>query len=440
MDTGDTICALATAVGGAIAIVRMDGPQSCAVLRKVWRGRAVPGPDRPRRMTLGAVGGDQVLGVYMPGPNSYTGNDVVEVHCHGGARAARSVLAAMCGNGCRTAEPGEFTFRAFVNGKIDLVQAEAVCDLIAAQSDTALRLAERQLGGALSGVLNRVYDELIGILAECEARLDFPDEELEWDGSLTVRVKSVSEELETLADSGRAGAVLRDGVRVVIAGRANVGKSSLLNRLLGYERAIVTDIAGTTRDTLEERAEIGGIPVRLIDTAGFREGGGVIERIGMERSRESLRSADVTFWVLDATADLEEETAAAAGAPERTIAVWNKMDAAADRDLPPLDFPTVRISARTGFGLPELADAFAAAVWGRSDWREPEFAVNERHHEQIRIALSALPEAATLIVAGSWELAVIPLRTAVDAIGRVIGKTSDPDVLGNIFSRFCIGK
>lgn len=441
MNTTDTICAPATAIGGAIAVIRIAGPDAWPMLQKVWQGGMPPGPTCPRRMVLGRVGGDQVLGVFMPGPHSYTGDDVAELHCHGGARAAHAVLAAVREAGCRMAEPGEFTFRAFANGKIDLVQAEAVGDLVAAQSDMALHLAERQLAGALSGELGRLRGELVEILAECESHLDFPDEELDWDNALAVRLEPLCARLETLTRSGRAGALLREGVRLVIAGRPNAGKSSLLNRLLGYERAIVTDIAGTTRDTLEERTEIRGIPVRLIDTAGLREGGDVIERIGMERSRESLRTAEVVFWVLDAAADPQAEAAEmAAAAPPCTVAVWNKMDVAPEVGLPQVAFPTVRISAVTGAGLEELADTFAAMVWQEKDWREPEIAVNARHQEQLHRASTVLPEAAKLINAGEWELAAIPLRAAIEAIGRITGETTDPDVLENIFSRFCIGK
>ena len=232
-----------------------------------------------------------------------------------------------------------------------------------------------------------------------------------------------------------------DIINVAVIGKPNAGKSSLINRIAGEERSIVSDIAGTTRDAVDTRIEKDGVKYNFIDTAGLREGGDVIERIGMERSRESLRTAEVVFWVLDAAADPQAEAAEmAAAAPPCTVAVWNKMDVAPEVGLPQVAFPTVRISAVTGAGLEELADTFAAMVWQEKDWREPEIAVNARHQEQLHRASTVLPEAAKLINAGEWELAAIPLRAAIEAIGRITGETTDPDVLENIFSRFCIGK
>lgn len=442
MNTIDTICAPATAVGGAIAVIRIAGPGALAAGRQIWRGRAALGPTSARRMLLGHVAGDPALAVYMPGPRSYTGDDVVELHTHGGALAAAAVLRAALAAGCRMAAPGEFTFRAFVNGKLDLVQAEAVGDLIAAGSDMALHVAERQLAGALSVEFKRLRDELAEVLAECESHLDFPDEELDWDMGLAAKLAAPAARLAELAATGSAGKLLRDGVAVAIAGRPNAGKSSLLNRLLGYDRAIVTDIAGTTRDTLEERAVLAGIPVRLIDTAGLREGGDVIEQLGIGRSRQSIRTAEAVFWVLDSTAeDLAAEAAELlAVRPPKAIAVWNKRDLAPGRALPHLPFPAVRIAATTGENLDELAAAFAQIVYAAADWREPEIAVNSRHAEQLGIAAAALPEAAALIAAHDWEIAAIPLRTAIEAIGRITGETVEPDVLERIFGRFCIGK
>ncbi len=442
MNTLDTICAPATAVGGAVAVIRISGPKALETGRAVWQGRSELSKNNARKMLLGRAAGDHVLAVYMPGPNSYTGDDVVELHCHGGNLACRAVLDGLLKAGCRTAEPGEFTFRAFVNGKMDLVQAEAVSDLIGAQSDMALHLAERQLAGALSSEFSGIRDTLIEVLAECESHLDFPDESLDWDLSLAEKLAGPAVKLEKLLNSGQAGKILRDGVRVVIAGRPNAGKSSLLNLLLGYDRAIVTDIAGTTRDTLEEKTELNGIPVRLTDTAGLREGADTVEKLGIERSRASLRTAEMVFWLLDATAeDLNAEISGlTAEMPENVIALWNKIDLAPERTLPKLPCASVKISALTGENSEELIQLFSGKIWQKDDWNEPEIAVNARHQELLSQAVSALPEAIRLIGANEWELAAIPLRSAIDAIGGITGETADPDVLENIFSRFCIGK
>lgn len=442
MNTLDTICAPATATGGAIAVIRIAGPQALAFGRTVWSGKSDLSKENARKMLLGRVAGDHVLAVYMPGPHSYTGDDVVELHCHGGNLACRAALNAVLATGCRLAEPGEFTFRAFVNGKLDLVQAEAVGDLIGAQSDMALHLAERQLSGALSREFSDIRATLVEVLAECESHLDFPDESLDWDLELAEKLTVPALRLDQLMRSGQAGKLLREGIRVVIAGRPNAGKSSLLNLLLGYDRAIVTEIAGTTRDTLEEQTVLNGIPVRLTDTAGLRESGDTVEKIGIERSRESLRTAEVVFWMLDASAhDLEQEIAELIEVmPPRVIAIWNKIDLAPERILPALPCPAVMLSALTGENRTELAERFSELVWQAGEWNEPEVAVNARQQSLVAEAAEALPEAIRLIAGSEWELAALPLRSAIEAVGKITGETTDPDVLENIFSRFCIGK
>lgn len=436
MNTVDTIAAPATAVGGAIAVIRISGPDALAVGNRVWHGKTPLCREKARMMCLGRCGGDQVLAVYMPGPRSYTGDDVVELHCHGGALAADQVLQCTLRGGCRMAEPGEFTFRAFVNGKLDLVRAEAVSEIISADSRMALNLAEKQLSGALSRVLATLRDNLAAVLAECESHLDFPDEELDWDTDLADRLVVPAGELAKLLAGARDGMVIRQGVRVVISGLPNAGKSSLLNRILGRERAIVTSIPGTTRDTLEETATLGGIPVRLTDTAGLRQSDDEVERIGIERSRREIASAEVELRVLDAST----------GDPggfqphDRAIAVWNKMDMAGDRILPELNCRTVHLSALTGENVDSLHRMFRELVWGREDWAEPDFAVSSRHAAELEQALQALPEAMSLLRDQRWDLAAIPLRSSLEALGRITGEYADPDILEKIFSRFCIGK
>ncbi len=452
-DTGpgsaDTIVAFATAVGGPIVVIRVSGPDAVSIVSTVWKGRTPLGAHPRRCLRLGAIEGPagpldrEVLAVYMPGPHSYTGEDVVELHCHGGPLGARLVLLELLRRGCRHAEPGEFTRRAFLNGRLDLTQAEAVADLIAAHSEAAVRVAARQLEGALSRRVEGLYEELAGVLAEIESRLDFPEEDLDWvpPGELCARLEAVEAGMAVLLASRRAGEVLREGVRVVIAGPPNVGKSSLLNAILGYDRAIVTDLPGTTRDTLEEMAHIRGIPIRLVDTAGLREGSDPVERHGIERARRSLRSAQVVLWVFDASLPYAAQAWDRTQATGTVILVGNKRDLMKAAPVLPPDAPRhVLTCALTGAGLEDLFDAVEEAVWGGAREEGGEVAVSARHAALIEAALKEVADARGCCRGESWETAAVGLRAALADLGRVTGRTADPDVLGAIFSRFCIGK
>jgi tRNA modification GTPase len=454
MIVADTIAALASAPGGAVAVLRLSGSEAVEIAHRVWHGALPLSPERPRTLLLGRCRttddahdpGDPALSVLMPGPASYTGEDVVEIHCHGGALVSRRVLASLLRAGARAAEPGEFTRRAFLNGKLDLTQAEAVADIIQARSDAALRLAERQNAGVLGRRIRELRSQLIGILAECESRLDFPEEELDWQPTeiLLQKVVGAQNEIAGLLASARDGMIFREGVRVVIAGPPNAGKSTLLNRLLGYDRAIVAATPGTTRDTVEEHAVVRGIPVRLVDTAGIRTAADPIEGLGVERSLASLRTAHVVLWLLDATADTVAELAALAEhCPSRSaaIAVWNKCDLCSNpAELPDAPLPTVHLSAHTGSGIETLLDAMAQAVWGGAPHEEPEIAVGTRHARLLEQAAEALPTVCSELVGERWELAAIPLRDALAALGSITGETASPDVLDEIFHTFCIGK
>ena len=443
MNTVDTIAAPASAVGGAVTVIRISGPESLQVLKKVWQGRNDPGKESNyRKMLLGKVNGDPALAVFMPGPRSYTGDDVAELHCHGGAAAAANAINAILSAGARSAEPGEFTFRAFVNGKLDLTQAEAVSDLISAGSDAAFKLAERQLAGSLSEKLNTVYDRISSVISECEARLDFPDEDLDFDPQDAEKIAEIRQEIKTLLDSGRAGALLRDGIDVVLAGKPNAGKSSLFNLLAGSERAIVTPIPGTTRDTVESQIVLCDLPVKLTDTAGLRESADPVEQLGVARSRRAIAAAKVIFWILDSSnPDLQSEISEMDFAPG-TIAVWNKSDLLPHgTELPELPCPAVKISVAENRNINVLLKAFTDMVYGEGESaRIPEVAVNARSQALLEESDAALLQAMEQFAAGDFELAASDLRNAMHAIGKITGKSSDPDVLDEIFRNFCIGK
>lgn len=442
----DTIAAFATALGGALAVIRVSGPEAVALAQRVWRGASplAAAPFRTLRLGVarhaGGVLDGEVLAVYMPGPHSFTGEDVVELHCHGGALGARLVLLALLEAGCRHAEPGEFTKRAFLNGRLDLTQAEAVADLIAAHSEAALHLANRQLGGLLGNRVRELDEALAEWLAEIESRLDFPEEDLEWESadSLRAGLARAREGCRELLASQAEGEVLRQGIVLVLAGPPNVGKSSLLNAILGRDRAIVTEIPGTTRDTLEELAHIRGIPVRLVDTAGIREAADLIERTGIERSRASIRQAQVVLWIVDAS----QPYATQAWRPEEhtfagpVLVVANKCDQAVGD--PPGG--AIRTCALDGRGLGELFDAIERTVWEVPHHRESEVAVSARHGHCLAAAVEALAAAEAALPGEAWELVAAALRAAQTDLGRITGRTADPDILDIVFSRFCIGK
>ncbi|MBR7143600.1 MAG: tRNA uridine-5-carboxymethylaminomethyl(34) synthesis GTPase MnmE [Lentisphaeria bacterium] len=452
MNTVDTIAAVATAPGGAIGIVRISGEHALSAAQAVWHGRKSLCRENARMMLYGLIGtpGEPALAVYMPNPHSYTGEDVVELHCHGGAVTVRRTLEAVLRQkNIRSAEPGEFTMRAFINGKLDLAQAEAVGDIITATGDATLNLALRQLAGTLSNTVNDIREQLLLLASDCESRLDFPDEELEFDDSslLVERLDSACTALRKLINSAHAGAILRQGVRVALAGKPNAGKSSLLNALLGIDRAIVSSIPGTTRDTLEERAVLRNIPVEITDTAGLRDADDEIEALGIQRAKDAMKQSQIVFYLLDASSDdldseLKEFASNRQWNNQQLIAVWNKIDLAKERILPEIaDVPCVKISARTGENLETLLDLFEKLVWqddgNGSDTPE---AVNARHLSLLQAAENALKPVAAEILAGNWELASANLRSALLESGRIVGETVEPDLLDEIFSRFCIGK
>jgi tRNA modification GTPase len=356
--------------------------------------------------------------------------------------APRLVLRALLRAGARHADPGEFTKRAFINGKMDLLQAEAVADIVGAQSEMALHLANRQLAGSLSGRIGAIHDAVADLLAEVESRMDFPEEDLQWmpPEQMLAGVANARSAIAALLRTKRDGEVLREGIRLVIAGAPNVGKSSLLNAILGRDRAIVTDIPGTTRDTLEELAHVRGIPVRLVDTAGIREAVDEIERSGVERARASVRQAQVVLWVYDAATDgaPAAEPLGECGAP--VVMVANKSDLLAADGAATIPADHVAVSAREGTGLESLFDRIEEVVWDRPHASEPECAVSVRHGSLLEQADASLADARSSLEREEWELAAVALRAALDDTGRITGRTVAHDVLEDIFARFCIGK
>ena len=436
----DTICAMATAAGGALAVIRISGPDAFSLAAPCWSGAQSLADLPERRLCLGAFKGNEgmidpnCIAVRMPGPHSYTGEDVVEFHCHGGAVCARAVLRQLLKCGIRHAEPGEFSRRAFLNGKMDLTQAEAVADMIAAGSDAALKLAGRQLSGEIGRLINESETKLNDILAEVEAILDFPEEEIDFRSAQSIAddIKAQIALIEKLSATKDEGEIMRGGVSLVIAGAPNVGKSSLLNRLLGRDRAIVSDIPGTTRDTIEANVQFRGIPFRLVDTAGIRQDSSdAVEEDGMERARTAAGDADLVIWLSDAASPQKWPGWNVRGT---VLSVYNKVDLCEDRPA------GLCISALTGEGMDELISAMENAVLGKCQHCDSDIAVAARHAALLDKAAASLRMALEPLQDETWELAAVGLRSAIMSLGKITGKTATPDILDAIFSRFCIGK
>ncbi len=440
----DTIVAIATPAGsGGVGIVRLSGPRAVQIGETVC-ARALT----PRRAYHARFRGaqdetiDDGIALYFAAPASYTGEDVVELQAHGSPAVLRELVAACCALGARMARPGEFSERAYLNGKLDLAQAEAVADLIAAGDARAARAARRALDGEFSRRVDTLADSLLAIRVHVEAAIDFADEPLDTLGgqALHGRLEDASHQLDALLQAAERGQKLRDGLHAVIVGPPNAGKSSVLNALAGSERAIVTDIAGTTRDLLRETVRVDGVELTLVDTAGLREGGDAIEREGMRRARDELQRADLAVVVLDACdpeAGWEAVRAAVADVP-RLLVVHNKADlvpAAATADS------GIRVSALTGFGLEALhAQLREASTGGGESAEEGAFTARARHVEALRAAALALVQARTALATETLDLAAEALRSAHDALGDITGRTLPDDLLGRIFATFCIGK
>ncbi len=456
MYLGDTIAAISTPPGrGGIGVVRLSGPQSIEFAESVFRPSS-GGEWNPRFLRHGWLVDedgrdlDEALAVLMRAPHSYTGEDVLELQCHGSPAVLRLVMERLLASGARLADPGEFTERAFLNGRLDLAQAEAIVDLIEARGSEAARLAADQLHGGLSRALGEVRQDLIDLKALLEVQIDFADEEVELDPHEIDRLQTrAASAVAALVESYTLGRRAREGARVVIAGRPNVGKSSLLNALLGEERAIVTEIAGTTRDVIEESIEIAGIPVVLSDTAGLRaEAADEVERIGIERTGSAIGRASVALVVVDGSCALEDgdlATLNTTAALPRVIVV-NKSDLPERLERASLSAHEasgiVGVSARRGEGLSELRQA-VAEILRRDGGPERTSAVltNLRHLDALKKAGEALCDVASGIERREpADVIAVAVQDALDCVGEITGRVTGEDVLDRVFSRFCLGK
>jgi len=453
----DTIAAIATPLGeGGLAVIRISGPKALAVADGCFApaGSVSAKPSAAATHTIHfdhvvhkGQNIDEVLLAVMRPPHTFTREEVVEITCHGGILPAKMVLDAVLESGARLAEPGEFTRRAFLNGRIDLAQAEAVADLIHSRTELALRAANEQLAGKLSQRINQLRDKMVETLAHIEAHIDFPEEDIAPDtkDQLVARLDHAVAFIDELLFTADEGQILRRGIRAAIIGRPNAGKSSLLNQLLGRSRAIVSPIPGTTRDTIEETANIRGLPVVFIDTAGLCEARDEIEVEGVRRSRQSLEQAELVLHVLDSSEPLTEADRKYLdeASSKRRILVCNKTDLPGQLGLPSgLESPVVEVSCLTGQGIEALKDAIKELIWSGDIKAEMlEVMINSRHQEALKRARAAtLRTVEALRGDQTLELVALDLRIAVNAIGEIVGKTTTEDLLDVIFSQFCIGK
>lgn len=447
-----TIAAIATAPGKAgISVIRISGNCAIEIADSVFRGRNSLKEVPSHTINYGFICSegediDQVLVSVMKAPRTYTGEDVAEINCHGGMRVTRAVLDAVIKAGADMAEPGEFTKRAFLNGKIDLSQAEAVIDIINAENDIAHTNAFSQLKGKLSEQISEARDKIIKLSARMQVAIDYPDEDLEDitpDGIIEVleECKKTTESLLIQADNGK---IITDGIAVAIIGKPNVGKSSLLNCLSKSSRAIVTDIAGTTRDTIEERINLDGVPLKLIDTAGIRETDDVVERIGVERSKQSIVEADILFVMLDANSGITDEDREILDETKdkNRIIIINKTDIK-DLDVSGIDNDKkVSISAKTGDGIEELSKILKDK-YNIGELSKPSMPIitNARQKRALNLADEALLRAISVMKAGEpQDLATLDIYEAADFLGEITGQAVSEDIVSSIFHDFCVGK
>ena len=455
----DTICAISTAIGeGGIAIIRVSGDNALGIVSKIFKAKS--GKDikdmKTYTMKYGHVVDvdsediiDEVIISYMKGPKSFTAEDVVEINCHGGVTSTNKVLEATIRAGARLAEPGEFTKRAFLNGRIDLSQAEAVMDLITAKTELAMKSALMQSGGSLSQRINKLREYLLNVLALIEYAVDFTEDDEEVDPSIPIRVKesleSAVEDINKLLKGADEGKIIRDGLSLAIVGKPNVGKSSLLNVLLKERRAIVTDIAGTTRDVIEEYINLDGIPVKIIDTAGIRETEDVVEKIGVERSREKINEADLILLVLDTSREIDKEDKEIIEAikDKKSIVLLNKIDL--DNKIDDLILEgfenIIKISAKEDIGIDGLKNEIKNMFFNGTIDSESLIVSNSRHKQALIRAFENCNEALVRVKKNEFlDLISIYVTAALKALGEITGSELEEDLVNKIFREFCCGK
>ena len=453
MRAGDTIAAISTPPGrGGIGVIRISGPAALETAVLIFKPRSAEPLGSPALARVGKVFGpasgevlDSAILTYFKAPHSYTGEDVVELSCHGSPIILGRVLEMLLARGARPAEPGEFTLRAFLNKRIDLAQAQAVKDLIDAQTEFQVRLVTRQMEGALSRQLSPIKDALVNVIVHLESSIEFVEDDISPEAAslLEDKLEGLIDRIAAIAASFSLGKYVREGFDLVIVGKPNVGKSSVFNRLIGRDRAIITEIAGTTRDALYEATSISGVPVRLIDTAGIRETSDIVETIGINRTRTAIAEADVALLVLDASEPISADDNALLGEIplDKRIVVLNKSDLPR-RMTGPSGEPCLLISAITGEGFDLLLASIMQRLAGDSSIERDDILITDvRQHSALRRAIPQLEEAKAILNSGGHEeVILLKLRSALEAIGEITGETLTEDILGQIFATFCIGK
>lgn len=455
----DTICGIATPLGeGGISIIRVSGSDSLKVINKIFKGKNSSNILDMKSYTMrygyicdidSKVEIDEVIISYMKGPRSFTAEDVVEVNCHGGVVSTGRVLEEIIKAGARIAEPGEFTKRAFLNGRIDLSQAEAVMDIIRAKTDLSMKSAVMQSNGALSKEIGKLREYMLNTLALIEYSVDFTEDDEEPDETIPIRVQEqltvAIEDMKKLLEGANEGRIIRDGLKLAIIGKPNVGKSSLLNCLLKEKRAIVTDIPGTTRDIIEEFISLDGIPVKITDTAGIRETEDEVEKIGVEKSREKIDEADLIVLMLDSSRPLEDEDREIIEKvkDKKYVVLMNKNDLEkkiSDEDIKELK-NIIYISAKTGFGIDELKEKVKDLFFNGEVDSESMIISNNRHKQALYRALENCEEALDRVKSNEYlDLISIYVTSALKALGEITGSELEEDLINKIFSEFCVGK
>ncbi len=455
----DTIAAIATVLGeGGISIIRISGSKSLDIVDSIFKGKNNRNllDISPYSMRYGFIIEketedilDEVLVTYMKGPRSYTAEDTVEINCHGGVTPTKRIFQEIIKAGARVAEPGEFTKRAFLNGRIDLSQAEAVIDIIRAKTELSMKSAVLQSNGRISKEINSLRNRLLQIIAHIEATVDFPEDDLEevTSNQVSIQIKNIINEVNELLSTADEGKILREGLNVVIVGKPNVGKSSLLNALLKEQRAIVTEVPGTTRDVIEEYINLDGVPIKIIDTAGIRETEDIVEKIGVEKSKEKIIEADLIIFMIDLSRELDDEDKEIMDyiRDKKYIVLLNKSDLdnkVVKEDLVGLNLKyIIESSAKSGKGLDELKDSIKELFFKGEVKNQDIIITNARHKEALIRAKESLSSALdTLNNTLAIDLASIDIRDAWSKLGEITGDTLEEDIIDKIFSEFCLGK